>query len=80
MAVLHKILLMMTVLEKHPDEKLEDTLNLEKDETHRLLSLLRDLELVAHRGGSEVLTTKGRNVLEYFNDQLGLDNAPLIRV
>ena len=80
MAVLHNILLIMTVLEENPNVNLEYVLNLEKDETSRLLSLLRDLELVDHSSGCDVLTIRGKKVLEYFNDQLGLDHTPLIRV
>ena len=58
--VLHNILLIMTVLEEHPNVKLEDALSLEKDELSRLLSLLRDLELVDHSSGCDVLTVKGK--------------------
>ena len=80
MAVLHKILLILSILDKDPYVQFEDALDLEKDEITRLLDLLTECELVDLSSGSKVLTDKGKNILDYFNSQLGLDSTPLIRV
>jgi Mn-dependent DtxR family transcriptional regulator len=75
-----KVLLILHILEKFPEVKLEDTLSLKKSECDKMLKLLNQLDLVTVEENNHLLTEKGKNVLTYFYKELDLDNSPLIRI
>lgn len=77
--MLWKVLMILHIIERFPDLKLHESLDISEDECNKMIQFLNKLDLVDSKKSIK-LTDKGKNVLKYFYKETGLSDTPFILI